>query len=358
MGVGAAVGPYRIRAQGSSGCVATGTYNRNEQSTVTMQSGNKALRVATLSALIALVACSWLSAQERPSAQDNPPASSGKAQPSSSSGEPAGNATESLQKATQNPVADLISVPIQDNANFGIGPNNRSQNVLNIQPVIPTHLTESWNLITRIIQPIVWQPYPDSNSGGNYGFGDMNPSFFLSPAKPGKIIWGAGPTFVLPTATDDALGQGKWSVGPSFVALAQPGHWTLGFLINNVWSVAGPSNRADVNQMLFQYFINYNLDKGWYLAWQPIITANWNAAKGGDVWTVPIGGGVGRIMKIGFQPVNLQAQAYANLAYPSGGSPWGIRLQIAFLFPKLTPQQETLMLEKKLKELRQQAPQN
>jgi hypothetical protein len=205
---------------------------------------------------------------------DKTPASS----PSQGGDQPP-NTTDALQKATQNPVADLISVPLQDNSNFGIGPNNRTQNVLNIQPVIPSHLTPNWNLITRIIQPIVWQPYANSDSGGDYGFGDMNPTFFLSPTNPGKLIWGVGPAFVFPTATDPSLGQGKWSIGPSFVALAQPGHWTLGALVNNVWSFAGSSDRASVNQMLFQYFINYNLSKGWYLTFQPIITANWAASS-------------------------------------------------------------------------------
>lgn len=156
----------------------------------------------------------------------------------------------------QNPVADLISVPLQNNTNFGVGSFNRTQDVLNIQPVIPVHLTENWNLITRIIQPIVWQPYPNQNSGGQYGLGDMNPSFFLSPAKPGKLIWGAGPAMVIPTATSDFLGQGKLSLGPSVVLLAQPPHWTLGVLVNNVWSVAGSGGRPPVNQMLLQYFIN------------------------------------------------------------------------------------------------------
>jgi len=280
---------------------------------------------------------------------DSTPASA----PSQGGDQPA-NTTEALQKATQNPVADLISVPLQDNSNFAIGPNNRTQNVLNIQPVIPSHLTPNWNLITRIIQPIVWQPYSNSNSGGDYGFGDMNPTFFFSPANPGKLIWGVGPAFVFPTATDPSLGQGKWSIGPSFVALAQPGHWTLGALVNNVWSFAGSSDRASVNQMLFQYFINYNLSKGWYLTFQPIITANWAASSAKDVWTVPFGGGVGRIMKLGFQPVNISAQVYANAVYPTGTSPWGIRLQIAFLFPQLTPKEQMLLMEEKLKELQQQ----
>jgi hypothetical protein len=286
-------------------------------------------------------------------AQESPPASGSQAQ-AAPGAEQSANSTDALQKATQNPVADLISVPLQDNSNFGVGSENRTQNVLNIQPVIPAHLTQNWNLITRIIQPIVWQPYPDSNSGGNYGFGDMNPTLFLSPAHPGKVIWGAGPTFVLPTATDPSLGQGKWSIGPSFVVLTQPGHWTLGVLANNVWSFAGNSDRASVNQLLLQYFVNYNLSRGWYLTMQPIITANWAASSSKDVWTVPFGGGVGRIMKVGFQPINLSAQVYANAVHPAGTSPWGIRLQIAFLFPQLTPKEQMLLLEEKLKEMQQQ----
>ena len=263
---------------------------------------------------------------------------------------------EALQKATQNPVASLISVPVQNNNNFNIGPYDRTQDVLNIQPVIPVHLTKNWNLITRIIQPIVWQPYPNQNSGGEFGFGDMNPSFFLSPFKPGKVIWGAGPALVIPTATSDILGQGKFSLGPSFVALTQPGHWTIGALVNNVWSVAGSGSRPPVNQMLLQYFINYNMKKGWYVSVSPILTANWRASSG-NIWTVPFGGGVGRIMKLGFQPVNLTAQVYGNAVRPAGSSPWGIRLQIAFLFPKLTKEQEKMMMEKKLKEMEQQQPQ-
>ena len=276
-----------------------------------------------------LFSCHCVLAQQPPARSDQPPTATGSpggAQPS--------NSTEALQKATQNPVADLISVPLQNNSNFGIGSYDRTQNVLNIQPVIPTHLTQDWNLITRIIQPILSQPDPDANSGGTFGLGDMNPTFFFSPAHPGKIIWGAGPAFVLPTATDPALGQGKWSIGPSFVALAQPGHWTLGVLVSNVWSFAGSSDRASVNQMLVQYFINYNLSQGWYVTVSPIITANWVASSAKNIWTVPFGGGVGRIMKFGLQPVNISAQVYANPVYPSGASPWGLRLQIAFLFPK------------------------
>ncbi len=260
---------------------------------------------------------------------EQPPAASQEKPPTGEAG--------NLQKAVQNPVASLISVPIQNNSNFGIGPFDRTQDVLNIQPVVPIRATENWNMIVRWIVPVIWQPAPGTanlevfgieentpayfqaqnvqNSVGVSGFGDMTPTFFLSPAKPHKLIWGAGPVFVLPTATSKVLGQGKLSIGPSVVALVQPGKWTLGALVNNVWSVAGPSDRSDVNQMTLQYFVNYNLKKGWYLSSSPVITANWKAMNG-DVWTVPVGGGVGRVFRLGFQPVNVTAQFYGNAAHP------------------------------------------
>lgn len=244
-----------------------------------------------------------------------------------------GTDAETLRKQAQNPVASLISVPIQENWNFNIDPNNRTQNVLNIQPVIPASIGKDWNLIVRWITPVIFQPDPATAAAGYYGFGDMNPSFFISP-KQSKMIWGVGPTFILPTATNTGnLGSGKWSAGPTAVVLVQPGKWTLGGLWNNVWSFAGHEDRQDVNQMTFQYFINYNLNKGYFLTWQPTITANWNAADGSK-FVVPLGGGIGRIMKIGAQPVNIGAQVYGNAVHPPGGSPWSLRLQFTMLFPK------------------------
>lgn len=283
-----------------------------------------------------LLCATWLSAQEpaSPKAQGAPAASAA-----------AANGTDALAKATQNPVASLISVPLQNNSNFSVGPYDRTQNVLNIQPVIPARLSENWMLITRIIQPIVWQPYTDQNVGGQSGIGDMNPTFFLSPAKPGKLIWGFGPAMVFPTATSTLTGQGKLSFGPSAVALVQPGHWTFGALVNNVFSVVGSSHRPSVNQMTLQYFITYNLKKGWNINSSPIITANWhsqatgNAANGGDTtpgdtWTIPFGGGVGRVTRLGSQPVNVSINFYGNAVHPSGASSWGMRLQLALLYPK------------------------
>jgi hypothetical protein len=246
--------------------------------------------------------------------------------------------SEALRKAALNPVASLISVPVQENWNFGIEPGDRIQNVLNIQPVIPVNLTKNWKLIVRWITPIVYQPVTVlQGSGPNvqtgyYGLGDMQPTFFLSP-KVSKLIWGAGPQLVLPTATKKGiLGQGKFAIGPSVVVVLQPGKYTLGILTNNVWSVAGNSSMPDVNQFLLQYFINYSLPKGWILTWQPAITADWNAPDNYR-WVVPLGGGIGRIMRLGTQPVNIGLQFYGNALHPPGGSSWAMKMQIAFLFP-------------------------
>ena len=297
------------------------------------------------------------------SAQDSPIGPEGTSVATDSTPAAAANAEE-LRKAAQNPIASLISVPIQPTWNFGIGPSDRTQNIWLVQPVIPVSVSKDWNLIVRWITPIVYQPIPvpqppgsPSQETGVFGLGDMNPSFFLSPKK-SKVIWGVGPTFVLPTATNTTyLGQGKLSMGPTVVALIQPSHFTMGFLSNNYWSVAGHSdlNKPAVNQFLLQYFVNYNMKKGYYLLTAPIITADWRETNGGR-WVVPFGGGVGRIMRLGFQPVNLQAQLYGNAVHPPGASPWALKMQIAFLFPKLSKEEEKMMMEQKLKQLDEEQP--
>ncbi len=240
---------------------------------------------------------------------------------------------EELLKATQNPVADLISLPIQNITNFRIGPLNRVDNAVSFQPVIPMALSGDWMLISRIILPVAWQPYPDKESGGQFGLGDMNPTFFLSPKNPGSVIWGAGPAMILPTATGNILGQGKFSAGPSVVVLAQPGNWTVGALVSNVWSVAGSSSRASVNRMSFQYFLSYILKDDWYLNSAPIMAADWRAS-GGDRWLVPVGAGFGKMVMFGNSPVDLFASAYGNVVKPAGGPSWQMNLQVTLLFPK------------------------
>jgi hypothetical protein len=255
-----------------------------------------------------------------------------------------GESEEELAKKTQNPVADLISVPFQNNFNFKTGSNERTYYVLNVQPVIPIHLTRDWNLITRIIAPIINQPELAPGAGSAAGLGDINPTFFLSPAKATKFIWGAGPTFTFPTASDTLLGAGKYSAGPSAVGLLMEGPWVTGALVNNQWSFAGWGD-TKVNQLLLQPFVNYNFDKGWYLVSAPILTANW-VANSKNQWTVPVGAGGGRLFrlkalpggdhlgKLGELPLNVQMQGFYNAVRPDGAPHSQLRFQLQFLFPK------------------------
>ncbi len=239
---------------------------------------------------------------------------------------------EALAKAAQNPVAKLISVPFQNNFNFGVGPNDATQYILNVQPVIPISLSEDWNLITRTIIPIINQPSPAPGVPSVFGLGDLNPTFFFSPAKSGKLIWGVGPTFTLPTATDSMLGNGKWCAGPAVVALTMQGHWVVGALANQQWSFAGWGDKS-VSAFLVQPFVNYNLPHGWYLVSAPIMTADWEA-NSGDKWTVPLGGGIGKIQRFGKLPLNIQLQAFYNVEKPDNAADWQLRFQVQFLFPK------------------------
>ncbi|CAG34932.1 hypothetical protein [Desulfotalea psychrophila] len=148
-----------------------------------------------------------------------------------------------LAKAAQNPVAKMISLPFQYNINTGIGPDNETQSILNIQPVLPISLNDEWNIVTRTILPIMSQPDTLTDEGRINGLGDTTFTAFLSPAKPDALIWGAGPVFLLPTATDDKLGSDKWGAGVSAVILAMPGHWVIGSLVSNVWSIGGSGNQ-------------------------------------------------------------------------------------------------------------------
>jgi hypothetical protein len=239
---------------------------------------------------------------------------------------------EELAKATQNPLASMISLPFQNNTNFGIGPGDDTQNILNIQPVWPFPVGENWNFITRTIVPVVSQPGVSPGESRTNGLGDITFTGWLAPKDSGKWIWGVGGALVMPTATDDALGNDKWSVGPSVVVLTMPGKWVIGSLFSNVWSFAG-SGDQDVNFFTWQYFVNYNLDNGWYLTSAPIITANWEADSK-NTWTVPFGGGVGKIFRIGKQSFNAQASAYYNVETPEFGADWQLRLQLQMLFPK------------------------
>ncbi len=239
---------------------------------------------------------------------------------------------ERLRKQVQNPVANLVSFPLQNNTLWEFGPLEKTQNILNVQPVFPFSLNEDWNLISRTILPVISQPEFVVGQGRTDGIGDVSESLFLSPAKPGKWIWGVGPVVLLPTATDKRLGSdGSWSLGPSVLALTMPGKWVVGGLVSNAWDVAGSGD--DVNFFTFQAIANYNMEHGWYLTSTPIITANWEASSG-QKWTVPLGGGVGRVFRIGAPPFNVQGQVFYNVDAPDTVGDWSLRVQLQMMFPK------------------------
>lgn len=236
-----------------------------------------------------------------------------------------------LARAAQNPIASLISVPFQNNTNFGVGAFDRTSNILNVQPVIPIPLSENLTLVNRTIIPIFYQPELAPGLDSAFGLGDINYTGFFVPATTGNFTWGVGPSILLPTATDTVLGTGKWSVGPAAVGLVTQGPIVAGGLVSQLWSFAGDSNRTDVSLFTFQPFFNYNFDGGWYLTTSPIITANWAASS--DQWTVPLGGGGGRVFNIGSQPVNVSLQAFWNAVKPEGAADWTLRAQLTLLFP-------------------------
>jgi hypothetical protein len=242
------------------------------------------------------------------------------------------DATE-LAHLVQNPIAKVISLPLQNNLTYGVGPENGREDVLNIQPVLPFSLDDDWNVISRTIIPLVHQPQLAPGAGSTEGLGDISLSLYLSPARSGSIIWGVGPSFTFATASHDTLGQGKLSAGLSAVALTIRGHWLVGALVTDVASVGGVSYRQSVHQMLVQPFINYNLPQGWYLSSSPIITANWEA-PGSQQWTVPLGGGAGRTFHIGGQAMSAQVQAFGNVVRPHDAGNWTLRAQVQMLFPK------------------------
>lgn len=242
---------------------------------------------------------------------------------------------EDLAKLAQNPIANLISLPFQNNTNLNYGPLDGTQNILNIQPVIPITLNKDWNLITRTIFPLIWQPELGPEQDRTFGLGDIQFSAFLSPGDASSgWIWGVGAIGQLPTHTDSALGSNNWGLGPTAVALhvKKGDPWVYGVLINNVWSL-GTSNAPSYNNGLIQLFINYNLPGGTYLTSSPIITVNWEADSD-DRWVVPLGGGIGHIFHLGRLPVNAQIAGYYNVVTPDDGPNWQIRAQVQFLFPK------------------------
>ena len=239
-----------------------------------------------------------------------------------------------LAKKLSNPVAALISVPFQFNYNDGIGPaGDGSQYYLNFQPVIPFTLNDDWNLISRTILPIAYQEDIFPDAGNQFGLGDTTQSFFFSPKQPFHgFVWGVGPAFGIPTATDSLLGSGKWSVGPTGVALWQGHGWTIGALANHLWSVTGDDDQPDVSSTFLQPFISYTTKDAWSFTLNTESTYDWETEE----WSVPINFVVAKIVKFDKLPVQLFAGARYWAASPDGVGPtgWGLRWGFTFLLPK------------------------
>lgn len=242
---------------------------------------------------------------------------------------------QELAKKLSNPVASLISVPLQANFDDGFGPDGKGAKfTLNIQPVIPISISEDWNIISRTIMPVIYQ----SDVAGNdsqAGLGDFLQSLFLSPKEPtkGGLIWGVGPALLLPTATDDRLGSEKWAAGPTVVALKQSNGWTYGVLANHLWDYAGNDDRADLNATYVQPFVSFTTKQAMTLTLNTETTYNWDADD--DRWSVPINFTVSQLIKVGKQPVSLTGGlGYWAEAPANGPEGWRFRFAVTLLFPK------------------------
>jgi len=242
-----------------------------------------------------------------------------------------------LAKQLSNPVADLVSVPLQLNWENGVGPDEALRMVMNFQPVVPMSLTEDWNLIGRFILPIIGQPPLVEGGSSSFGTGDIVLSAFVSPSQPKRAIWGVGPVLGLPTTTNPFLGSGKWSVGPTVVILKQVGPWTYGALVNHLWSFASVSqsakDRAAVNQTFLQPFLSYTTPTGVSYTVNSESAANWEASDG-EKWTVPINVQVTKIARFGPFPFSMGAAAGVYAVSPTGGPSWKLRAVFVLLLPR------------------------
>ncbi len=239
-----------------------------------------------------------------------------------------------LAKQTQNPVADLVTIPVQFNWYTGGGLGDETMQVINVQPVLPLALDDDWLLVSRTIVPLVNVPLPSGDR--STGIGDIQEQMYLTSAKPGKVIWGFGPIFSFPTATNDALTTGQFALGADFVVLTMPGKWVIGAVANQLWRIAGSDNTTAINAFFIQPFINYNFHRGWSISTSPNITADWNAPSGQE-WTVPLGLGVSKVTGIGKQPVNISLQYYHNVVRPDAAGADVVRMVFALLYPVERP---------------------
>ncbi len=236
-----------------------------------------------------------------------------------------------LAKKLSNPVASLISVPLQGNFDFGIGPEDTKRFVMNVQPVIPISITDDWNLILRTILPLVDQEALVSGGEDLNGLGDVLQSFFFSPKEPiGGWIVGVGPALGYPTATEDGLGSEQWTAGPTFVVLQQSGGWTYGMLANHLWSYAGDGDFDDVSATFVQPFVSYTTHTATTIGLNTESVYDWEH----EAWTVPLNLFVSQVLKLGPQPISVSLGGRYYAETPPGGPEWGLRFVFTLLFPK------------------------
>jgi hypothetical protein len=269
-------------------------------------------RILVFSALAALAAAGAARAQNAPPAD--------------------GAGAAALAKQLQNPVASLVSVPFQLNFDQGAGPDDDQRFVLNFQPVMPFALTKDWNLIARVIVPVVSQPSLAPGAAPTSGLGDITTSLFLSPAR-SKVFWGVGPALQLPVSADPFLGSEKWAAGPTFVVLKQTGPWTVGMLANHLWSYAGDADRRPVDQTFLQPFVSYGTRRGLTFTVATESTANWTAAPG-QRWTVPILGGVSKVTRLGRRPLSVGVSGGYFVEKADGGPSWRLRTTLTLIVPR------------------------
>ena len=304
------------------------------------------LIVASLAVALAFALASTSArAQNRPVFDNSftlAPADTGSSGGGSAAGEAqAQDQVAELAKKLNNPLAALISVPIQNNWDFGLGPAHAMQYKANLQPVIPVSISEHWNLILRTIMPVIYQEAlvdgplarfaPKEMGKSHYGLGDTTQSFFFSPKEPvcGWIL-GAGPVAYIPTATTSYLGSGQWGAGPTVVALRQEHGFTYGVLANQIWSFTGQKDRNEVNATYVQPFVAYTTKTYTSFAVNTESTYDWQS----DHATVPMNFMVQQVLKIGGKPIAFQAGYRYYINKPDGGPDWGLRFTITFLFPK------------------------
>jgi len=248
------------------------------------------------------------------------------------------NSEADLAKKLSNPIAAMISIPFQLNYDDRIGPvDDGHKGYMNFQPVVPHSLSEDWNVITRVILPVVFDQadiFP--GAGSQSGLGDITASLFFSPVKPteGGWIWGAGPVFYIPTATDDLLGAKKWGLGPTAVFLRQAHGWTYGALVNHIESVAsvhgGNDERPDISSTYLQPFLAYTTKAAWTYSANLEATYDWETNQ----WAVPLNLSIAKLVRIGKLPMSFTAGAgYWTEHTDTGPKEWRYRFVVTLLLP-------------------------